>query len=135
MYIVAYYLTGKGQATNSFPLNAAVVVGQTVTLNCRTKSHHSVWWRYSELGSKTDSILFNGENLNACESCIINNTESGQYDLQIRNSRQRDAGTYICVEIKETDANVSKVDYHSAELIVLGNQILCVILCCISTLH
>ena len=118
------YFTDKSQTTTQFPLNAAVVVGQTVTFNCRTKSHNSFWWRYIAVGSNIDSILFNGINLAEyeCDSCAVNNTEPGQYDLQITNTRQSDAGTYICVVTEEisTNANISRAENHAAQLIVLG---------------
>src|SRR6218665_1494183 len=123
------YLTGGCQAITRFPQNAAVYAGQTVKFNCRTESHtcNSVWWKYKPMESnEPECLLFNSKTATECDcdNCKLNNTEPGQYDLYIINTRQRDAGTYICVDNKETNNNVSKADFHSAELIVLGNGLL-----------
>jgi len=118
------YLTGGCQAITRCPMNVAVYAGQTVKFDCRTASHSSVWWKYKPMESnEPECLLFNSKTATECDcdNCKINNTEPGQYDLYIINTRQRDAGTYICVDNKETNNNLSRADSHSAELIVLGN--------------
>ena len=107
-----------------FPLNLAVVVGQTVTFNYRRESNNSVLWKYKAVGSKVDSVLSNGKEYK-CDSCNVINTEPGQNDLQITNTKLSDAGTYTCVDNKDTDTNLglAKAESHSAELVVLGNLV------------
>lgn len=116
-YVILLSIVGSLKC-NAEPLNAAVVVGNSMSMNCGSASNEeTIEWRfrnpYTSLAGGT--ILHNRSSVNGESSIAI--TKSQDIVTLTKNKiRIEDAGTYTCLIKADNKTTIAR----SAELIVLG---------------
>jgi len=76
------------------------VVGETITLPCRTTLTTPVDWSFVPLGSRPGSFVCSAGNIlnGYSRRMTLDRSAAGDFSLVVHNVTREDAGLYICTE-------------------------------------
>ena len=76
------------------------VVGETITLPCRTTLTSPVDWYFVPSGNQSGSFVCSAGNIlnGYTRRMTLDRSAAGDFSLVIRNVNRQDAGLYICTE-------------------------------------
>lgn len=111
-YVILCLLVGESNAGQFFkvqPGDTTVLDGESFTLYCRVGNKTGV--TYWDKDNLTFAVPGDGQNTASDRWAVFGDLDMGEYNLQILQSQQTDAGTYMC---KSTSANPGENEISSS---------------------
>lgn len=123
VFVALAFQACSGLTVTMQPQNAAVEIGQNVTLACMVTSlatGESVQWKHRANGSTTfNAITFNANVLGTATKYAVVST----YNLTVINAATSDEGTYRCTAgTTDYDATLTVVDLPTNVVITWGGE-------------